>query len=56
MVLGDFDGIHLGIKPFFERARKVADERGLMVTVLTYLTVSPEVCILLVYASNHRDI
>ena len=36
LVLGYFDGIHLGHKALFERARKVADERGLTVTVLTY--------------------
>ncbi len=36
LVLGYFDGIHLGHKALFELARKVADERGLTVTVLTY--------------------
>ncbi len=36
LVLGYFDGIHLGHKALFERARKVADELGLTVTVLTY--------------------
>ncbi len=36
LVLGYFDGIHLGHKALFERARKVADERRLTVTVLTY--------------------
>ena len=36
LVLGYFDGIHLGHKAIFERARKVADERGLTVTVLTF--------------------
>lgn len=36
LVLGYFDGIHLGHKALFESARKVADERGLTVTVLTY--------------------
>lgn len=36
LVLGYFDGIHLGHKALFERARKVADERGLTVTVLTF--------------------
>ncbi|HFI0667255.1 TPA: bifunctional riboflavin kinase/FAD synthetase [Streptococcus suis] len=36
LVLGYFDGIHLGHKALFERARKAADERGLTVTVLTF--------------------
>ena len=36
LVLGYFDGIHMGHKALFERARKVADERGLTVTVLTF--------------------
>lgn len=36
LVLGYFDGIHLGHKALFERAREVADERGLTVTVLTF--------------------
>lgn len=36
LVLGYFEGIHLGHKALFERARKVADERGLTVTVLTF--------------------
>ncbi len=36
LVLGYFDGIHLGHKALFERARKVADERGLTVTVFTF--------------------
>ena len=36
LVLGYFDGIHLGHKALFERSRKVPDERGLTVTVLTY--------------------
>ena len=36
LVLGYFDGIHLGHKALFQRARKVADERGLTVTVLTF--------------------
>ncbi|WP_153052939.1 adenylyltransferase/cytidyltransferase family protein, partial [Streptococcus suis] len=36
LVLGYFDGIHLGHKALFERARKVADERGMTVTVLTF--------------------
>ncbi len=36
LVLGYFDGIHLGHKALFERARNVADERGLTVTVLTF--------------------
>lgn len=36
LVLGYFDGIHLGHKALLERARKIADERGLTVTVLTF--------------------
>ncbi|HEM5233698.1 TPA: bifunctional riboflavin kinase/FAD synthetase [Streptococcus suis] len=36
LVLGYFDGIHLGHKALLDRARKVADEQGLTVTVLTF--------------------
>ncbi|MGV3078635.1 bifunctional riboflavin kinase/FAD synthetase [Streptococcus sp. 32226D021BW] len=36
LVLGYFDGIHLGHKALLDRARKVADEKGLSVTVLTF--------------------
>ncbi|HFI2473398.1 TPA: bifunctional riboflavin kinase/FAD synthetase [Streptococcus suis] len=36
LVLGYFDGIHLGHKALFERARTLADEKGLSVTVLTF--------------------
>lgn len=36
LVLGYFDGIHLGHKALLDRARKVADEKGLLVTVLTF--------------------
>lgn len=36
LVLGYFDGIHLGHKALLERARSVADELGLPVTVLTF--------------------
>ncbi|HFH9946280.1 TPA: bifunctional riboflavin kinase/FAD synthetase [Streptococcus suis] len=36
LVLGYFDGIHLGHKALLERARRVADEKGLSVTVLTF--------------------
>ncbi len=36
LVLGYFDGIHLGHRALLERARKIADERGLTVTVLTF--------------------
>ncbi|HFU4059035.1 TPA: bifunctional riboflavin kinase/FAD synthetase [Streptococcus suis] len=36
LVLGYFDGIHLGHKALLERARTLADETGLSVTVLTF--------------------
>ncbi|HFI0578629.1 TPA: bifunctional riboflavin kinase/FAD synthetase [Streptococcus suis] len=36
LVLGYFDGIHLGHKALLERARILADETGLSVTVLTF--------------------
>lgn len=36
LVLGYFDGIHLGHKALLERARSLADEKGLSVTVLTF--------------------
>ncbi|HFI0264914.1 TPA: bifunctional riboflavin kinase/FAD synthetase [Streptococcus suis] len=36
LVLGYFDGIHLGHKALLERARILADEKGLSVTVLTF--------------------
>ncbi|HFI0213260.1 TPA: bifunctional riboflavin kinase/FAD synthetase [Streptococcus suis] len=36
LVLGYFDGIHLGHKALLERARRVADKKGLSVTVLTF--------------------
>lgn len=36
LVLGYFDGLHLGHKALLDRARKVADEQGLTVTVLTF--------------------
>ncbi|HEM6266550.1 TPA: bifunctional riboflavin kinase/FAD synthetase [Streptococcus suis] len=36
LVLGYFDGIHLGHKALLERARRVADVKGLSVTVLTF--------------------
>lgn len=36
LVLGYFDGIHLGHKALLNRARAIADQRGLTVTVLTF--------------------
>lgn len=36
LVLGYFDGLHLGHKALFDRARKIADKMGLSVTVLTF--------------------
>lgn len=36
LVLGYFDGIHLGHKALLERARSLADEKGLSVSVLTF--------------------
>ena len=36
LVLGYFDGLHLGHKALFERARAIADEKGLTVSVLTF--------------------
>lgn len=36
LVLGYFDGLHLGHKALLDRARQVADEKGLTVTVLTF--------------------
>ena len=36
LVLGYFDGIHLGHKALFDRARKIADQKGLTVSVLTF--------------------
>ena len=36
LVLGYFDGLHLGHKALFDRARAIADEKGLTVSVLTF--------------------
>lgn len=36
LVLGYFDGLHLGHKALFDRARSIADEKGLTVSVLTF--------------------
>ncbi len=36
LVLGYFDGLHLGHKALFDRARAIANQRGLTVTVLTF--------------------
>lgn len=36
LVLGYFDGLHLGHKALFDRARQIADEKGLTVSVLTF--------------------
>lgn len=36
LVLGYFDGLHLGHKALLDRARQIADERGLSVTLLTF--------------------
>lgn len=36
LVLGYFDGLHLGHKALFDRARAIADERGIFVSVLTF--------------------
>lgn len=36
LVLGYFDGLHLGHKALFDKARELADERGVGVTVLTF--------------------
>lgn len=36
LVLGYFDGIHLGHKALFDRARAIADKKGLTVSVLTF--------------------
>ena len=36
LVLGYFDGLHLGHKALFERARAIADAKGLTVSVLTF--------------------
>lgn len=36
LVLGYFDGIHLGHKALFDRAREIADQKGLTVSVLTF--------------------
>ncbi|MGT2799293.1 bifunctional riboflavin kinase/FAD synthetase [Streptococcus marmotae] len=36
LVLGYFDGIHLGHKALLDKARAIADQRGLTVTVLTF--------------------
>ncbi|MER0123680.1 bifunctional riboflavin kinase/FAD synthetase [Streptococcus sp. ZJ93] len=36
LVLGYFDGIHLGHKALLDRAREIANQRGLTVTVLTF--------------------
>ncbi len=36
LVLGYFDGLHLGHKALFDRARAIADERGISVSVLTF--------------------
>lgn len=36
LVLGYFDGIHLGHQALLQRARRIADQEGLTVTVLTF--------------------
>lgn len=36
LVLGYFDGLHLGHKVLFDRARAIADEKGITVSVLTF--------------------
>ena len=36
LVLGYFDGLHLGHKALLDRARVLADERGISVTLLTF--------------------
>lgn len=36
LVLGYFDGLHLGHKALFDKARQLADERGWTVSVLTF--------------------
>ena len=36
LVLGYFDGLHLGHKALFERARTIADEKGRAGSVLTF--------------------
>ena len=36
LILGYFDGLHLGHKALFERARAIADEKGFTVSVLTF--------------------
>lgn len=45
LVLGYFDGIHKGHQALFERARQLADERGLTVSVLTF-PESPKIAFL----------
>lgn len=36
LVLGYFDGLHLGHQELFKRARQIADEKGLKVALLTF--------------------
>ncbi|MBF0777496.1 bifunctional riboflavin kinase/FAD synthetase [Streptococcus cuniculi] len=36
LVLGYFDGIHVGHKALLDRARRIANQRGMSVTVLTF--------------------
>ncbi|TCD46428.1 bifunctional riboflavin kinase/FAD synthetase [Streptococcus sp. X16XC17] len=45
LVLGYFDGIHKGHQALFERARQLADERGLTVSVLAF-PESPKIAFL----------
>ena len=36
LVLGYFDGLHLGHQELFKKARQIADEKGLKVALLTF--------------------
>ena len=36
VVLGYFDGLHRGHQELFQTARRIADEQGLVVAVLTF--------------------
>lgn len=63
LVLGYFDGLHLGHKALFDKAREIADQKRLPVTVLTFnespkLTFtrfSPELLLHLTYPEKRYD-
>ena len=50
LVLGYFDGLHLGHQELFKKARQIADKKGLKVALLTF----PESPKLALFATNQN--